>query len=264
MTFRCLTEKDIDVRVGQVGISAAGDGYVMLLLYKDARVDMDILDESVGSENWQRKHYEVKGNMYCSVGINCSKTEQSEWVWKDDCGTESNTEKEKGEASDAFKRACVNWGIGRELYTAPPICVKCEVEENKGKKIVKNLSKFTVAHIKIDNKVITELTISAYDKNKRSNIEVFKFVKGDYKQNTKAPAPAANTRQSAPNAGATPSVREQQIERLAKGTKYTVETANEWARKKFGKPNMNDITDAQYNELYNALNNAVKKERGNG
>lgn len=78
------------------------------------------------------------------------------------------------------------------------------------------------------------------------------------------PAPAANTQQSAPNASATPSVREQQIERLVKGTKYTIETANEWARKKFGKPNMNDITDAQYNELYNALNNAVKKERGNG
>lgn len=88
------------------------------------------------------------------------------------------------------------------------------------------------------------------------------FEKDSTKYDT--PAPAANTRQSAPNVGNTPTVREQQIERLVKGTKYTIETANEWARKKFGKPNINDITDAQYNELYNALNNAVKKERGNG
>ena len=56
------------------------------------------------------------------------------WVWKWDCGTESNTEKEKGEASDSFKRACVNWGIGRELYTAPQIWITCDDKEwNNGK-----------------------------------------------------------------------------------------------------------------------------------
>ena len=118
MKFRDLRANEIDARVGQIG-----EGYCTLLLYKDARVDMDILDETVGKDNWQRKHYEVKGNLYCSVGIN---TLDNGWVWKDDCGTESNTEKEKGESSDSFKRACVNWGIGRELYTAPQIYIKCE------------------------------------------------------------------------------------------------------------------------------------------
>lgn len=121
MEFRTLKANEIDVRVGQVTSKGA-----ILLLYKDARCDMNILDETVGAENWQREHYEVKGNMFCRVGIKCA----NEWVFKSDCGTESNTEKEKGEASDSFKRACVNWGIGRELYTAPTILVKTETEKD--------------------------------------------------------------------------------------------------------------------------------------
>lgn len=112
MDFRLLAEGDIEVRVGQ-----ANNYGVSLLLYKNARVDMAILDETVGAAKWQREHYECKGNLYCRVGIDCD----GSWVWKSDCGTESNTEAEKGEASDSFKRACVNWGIGRELYTAPSI-----------------------------------------------------------------------------------------------------------------------------------------------
>ena len=117
MKFRDLKANEIDCRIGTIGEKG-----LSLLLYKDARADMILLDETVGSENWQRKHYEVKGNMFCSVGIFANE----QWIWKDDCGTESNTEKEKGEASDSFKRACVNWGIGRELYTAPFIWIKAE------------------------------------------------------------------------------------------------------------------------------------------
>ena len=83
---------------------------------------MNILDET--GVLWQRKHYECKGNLFCSVGIYCE--DIKEWVWKDDCGAESYTEKEKGEASDSFKRACFNWGIGRELYTAPFIWVPAD------------------------------------------------------------------------------------------------------------------------------------------
>lgn len=126
MEFRTLRADEIDLRVGTVG-----NGYYTLLLYKDARCDMNILDETVGKENWQRTHKEVKGNLYCSVGILFS---NQGWVWKEDCGVESNTEKEKGEASDSFKRACVNWGIGRELYTAPNIYVNCETLEEKDEK----------------------------------------------------------------------------------------------------------------------------------
>lgn len=122
MKFRTLKSEEIDVRVGNV----SKNGYT-LLLYKDARCDMNILDETVGAENWQRDHKEVKGNLYCGVGI--WHKEKSQWIYKWDCGTESNTEKEKGEASDSFKRACVNWGIGRELYTSPQIKIFCEMEK---------------------------------------------------------------------------------------------------------------------------------------
>lgn len=129
MIFRKLTANDVEARVQ----SCDEKGFV-LLLYKNARCDMNILDETVGAENWQREHYECKGNLFCRVGIrvgyeiemnaNSVNYTNPNWVWKADCGTESNTEKEKGESSDSFKRACFNWGIGRELYTAPKTKIK--------------------------------------------------------------------------------------------------------------------------------------------
>ena len=114
MIFRTLGANEIEVRV-----STVKENGVSLLLYKDARCDMNILDETIGAEKWQRKHYECKGNLFCSVGI----LTENGWIWKDDCGTESYSDKQKGEASDSFKRACFNWGIGRELYTAPFIWI---------------------------------------------------------------------------------------------------------------------------------------------
>lgn len=117
MEFRRLKADEIDCRVGsmkQNGLS--------LLLYKDARCDMNILDETVGCLNWKREH--TRDNKNCIVSI--WDKEKKEWVPKEDTGTESNTEAEKGLASDSFKRACVNWGIGRELYTAPFIWIKRE------------------------------------------------------------------------------------------------------------------------------------------
>jgi hypothetical protein len=139
------------VRVGS--ISKEGKG-LSLLLYKDARCDMNILDGTVQPENWQRRHYECKGNLFCEVGIFC---DGIGWVYKSDCGSESNTEKEKGEASDSFKRACFNWGIGRELYTSPFIWIsadKCNITADK-----KCFDKFAVEKIKIENKQITGLSI---------------------------------------------------------------------------------------------------------
>ena len=127
MEFRTLKPTEIDCRVGQV----TAKGYT-LLLYKDARCDMNILDESVGSENWQRDHKEVKGNLYCGVSIKFGVEGGFYWATKWDCGVESNTEKEKGEASDSFKRACVNWGIGRELYSAPFIFIPCKTTPRDG------------------------------------------------------------------------------------------------------------------------------------
>lgn len=116
--MRPLRADEIEVRVGQVYEKG-----VSMLLYKTARTDMAYLDEVFGAMNWQKDYKEIKGNLYCGVGV--WDADKKEWVWKWDCGTESNTEREKGEASDAFKRACFNvsdstgGGIGRELYTAP-------------------------------------------------------------------------------------------------------------------------------------------------
>lgn len=157
--FRDLREDEIEIRVGNV----FEKGYT-LLLYKNARADMNILDETVGAENWQRKHYECKGNLFCSVGI---KTADG-WVWKDDCGTESYTEKEKGESSDSFKRACVSWGIGRALYTAPFIWIsggteKIDANDKYSKyKLTKQESKrkFKVENITYNNGSIESLMIS--------------------------------------------------------------------------------------------------------
>ena len=128
MNFRRLNADEIDCRV-----STVSEKGLSLLLYKDARVDMRILDETVGAENWQRKHELINGNLFCNVGIKCG----AEWVWKQDVGTESNTEKEKGQASDSFKRACFNWGIGRELYSAPFIWIPakdCTIKDGRNGK----------------------------------------------------------------------------------------------------------------------------------
>lgn len=137
MEFRKLRADEIECRIGSVHYR----GFT-LLLYKDARVDMTVLDETVGPRNWQRDHKEIKGTVYCGVGILCydpaTTTAGGEWVWKWDAGAESYTEKEKGEASDSFKRACVNWGIGRELYTAPFISINAKTEsDGKGYKLAR-------------------------------------------------------------------------------------------------------------------------------
>lgn len=114
MEFRLLRADEIDCRVSMVQKWGIG-----LLLYKDARCDQNILDETVGAMNWQRHH--SRDNANCIVSI--WDPEKQQWVEKEDTGTESNTEREKGLASDSFKRACFNWGIGRELYTAPTMFI---------------------------------------------------------------------------------------------------------------------------------------------
>lgn len=151
LKFRDLRADEIEVRVGM-----AKQNGVSLLLYKNARCDMNILDETVGANQWQRKHYECKNNLYCSVGIKFP----DGWIWKDDCGAESNMEKQKGEASDAFKRACVNWGIGRELYTSPFIWIgsdACEIKQNGNKFYCKDT--FSVLDILTVDKTIVRLKL---------------------------------------------------------------------------------------------------------
>ena len=113
-----LSIDEIDFRVQSINKG----GYATILAYKDARVDMKRLDDVYGAEYWQKKYELIDSHLFCSIGI--WNREIAQWIWKQDVGTESNTEKEKGEASDAFKRACFNLGIGRELYDYPLIQVK--------------------------------------------------------------------------------------------------------------------------------------------
>ncbi len=114
--IRLLRANEIECRVATIN-----ENGVSLLLYKDARVDQKILDETFGAFGWKRSHQCIDGNLYCTVEI--YDRELKAWVSKQDVGTTGFAEKEKSQASDSFKRACFNWGIGRELYTAPFIWI---------------------------------------------------------------------------------------------------------------------------------------------
>ena len=124
--FRTLFPDEIEVRVQQA-IESKGTPHAILLLYKNARVDMDLLDEHFGCLGWQREHTFKNNRNYCKVSV--YDKDHDRWVSKEDVGVESNTEEVKGEASDSFKRACVNLGIGRELYTAPSMFIELRADE---------------------------------------------------------------------------------------------------------------------------------------
>lgn len=161
LEFRDLRADEIEIRVAMCRANG-----LSLLLYKDARCDMNILDETVGAMNWQRHH--SRDNANCTVSI--WDEDKSQWISKEDTGTESNTEREKGLASDSFKRACFSWGIGRELYTAPFIWIpsdKCNIKP-KGNSFSCN-DKFVVEQIIIENKKIVALSI----RNKTTRQRVF-------------------------------------------------------------------------------------------
>lgn len=168
-TFPLLSASDIECRIGTV---KEGSG-VSLLLYKDARVDMRMLDEFVGWNNWQREHKELKGNLYCGVSI--WDDEKKQWITKWDCGKESNTEAEKGEASDSFKRACVNaTGVGRELYTAPFIWISDSTVTKESSKLLR----FYVEEIGYDSeKNINKLVI----RNEKTKQVAYTFGTKEYK-----------------------------------------------------------------------------------
>ncbi len=129
--IRLLLANEIECRVATIN-----ENGLSLLLFKDARVDQKILDETFTPFGWRRSHQTINGNLYCTVEIWDEDKEQ--WVGKQDVGTMSYSEKEKGQASDSFKRACFNWGIGRELYTAPFIWIPAAkvTIQKKGDKFV--------------------------------------------------------------------------------------------------------------------------------
>lgn len=152
--IRLLKADEIECRV-----SVIKENGLSVLLYKDARVDQRILDETFGPFGWKRSHQSIEGNLYCTVEILDKET--GEWVAKQDVGTMSYSEKEKGQASDSFKRACFNWGIGRELYTAPFIWIpagKVSIQSKENRYICND--RFSVSSIKYnDDREICALVI---------------------------------------------------------------------------------------------------------
>ena len=199
--IRLLSKEDIEVRVAQ---TLAGNNKVRvnLLLYKNARVDMKILDELFTPMGWKRTHKLIGDRLYCCVEV--YNPETKEWICKEDVGVESNTEAEKGQASDSFKRACVNWGIGRELYTAPRITI--ELNENEYTKDqnsrIKVWAYFSVKSIGYDSKTRTITSLEIQDKYgnvrfsmggsvQQSQSEPSQAVKARRAAKANSPAPAA-------------------------------------------------------------------------
>ena len=161
--FRTLHEDEIECRVSRCSEYGAN-----ILLYKTARTDMDLLDETVGPENWQDDYKEIKGNLYCGIGI---RDKDDKWIWKWNCGIESRADgdgnEKKGEASDAFKRAGTCVGIGRELYTAPEIFVPAaKVSEIKQKPYKDKYGNQKAQYAVYDHFFVERIS---YDENRRIN-----------------------------------------------------------------------------------------------
>ena len=150
IAFRSLRPDEVEVRPAE-----AKDGRkATLLLYQDARCAMNILDSMLGPMAWQREYYEAAGLLFCKIGIYDSDSNQ--WLWKSDTGSKSNIEEDKGLASDAFKRAAVAWGIGRELYTAPRITIDLTEKDLFNGKLCQS---FHVGNMEVNDGIITALTI---------------------------------------------------------------------------------------------------------
>lgn len=150
--FRALRAEEVEVRVGNITANGCS-----LLLYKTARTDMDLLDETVGPENWQNEFYELGDKLFCRLGIRVN----GEWVWKSDCGIEGNAGEEKSQASDARKRAGFAWGIGRELYRAPFIFINVPTEQRRDGKgyQLKDFPRFDVKSFEATKTEIKDLEI---------------------------------------------------------------------------------------------------------
>lgn len=230
--FRLLNADEIDVRVSH---TSKNFDKGMLLLYKDARCDMRILDETLGITGWQRTHEIINGQLFCNVSI--YDDEKKCWIVKQDVGVESFSEAEKGRASDAFKRACFNLGIGRELYTAPQIWV-----EDISKKNTKDAWKYKNFRVKDigydDNRKINKLIIEEYSNYKWQ--EVFRYPRNGFKNQER------NSNTSAMNS------KKQEIEHMfsiAESAGIANTKILEKMRSDYGKARSKDLTAEEIGEL---------------
>ena len=232
MMFRKLRADEIEVRVG--GVSEGKGGF--LLLYKDARCDMRILDETLGATNWTRTHEEIDGQLFCNVSIWDS--EKSQWITKQDVGVESFSDSEKGRASDSFKRACFNLGIGRELYTAPFIWIS----DNKANKSSWRYKKFKVKSIDYDDKGnISQLIIDEINGNNLKT--VFTFGNSNPRRNRMS----VDDRKSKLN----------KLMSYVRIAKLESEEVSQIIKTTFKKDNSGDLTDKELDELIELVKKLV-------
>ena len=229
--FRVLKADEIECR-----ISTVSEKGVSLLLYKTARTDYQLLDEVVGMYEWQNKYEVIDGKMYCGIGIRVKGS--TEWIWKWNCGVESNTEAEKGQASDAMKRAGFCWGIGTELYSAPFIWIpadKCNIVNKNGK--LTCFDKFIVEEIGYtEDEVINLLIIT----KKGEDVYIFDPAAGNKTRSTAKPhsvseAPSRVERQVRETAPTSDSTGDFQPTCANCGKPISVKV-HDYSVKKFGSP----------------------------
>lgn len=247
--IRLLRADEIECRTASV--SEKG---VSILLYKDARVDQKILDETFGMFGWKRSHQCIDGNLYCTVEV--FDKENGCWVAKQDVGTVGNYEKEKSQASDSFKRACFNWGIGRELYTAPCIWVSArdtELGQKDGRFYCRDC--FSVSSISYNNnREIVSLAIVNDSKGKKP---VFEFgsaaEKNRRKQSEKTQEKTGSDRQEA-------GITEQQINTFQSELQRTG-VGIDVVKSRYGFTEPQDMSEELYSRVMRAL--ARTKSAGN-
>ena len=185
LKFPPLKAEQVECRVGTVG----SNGF-SVLLYKNARTDMDILDEVVGPESWQNEFFDAGGKLFCRLSIKVG----GEWISKSDCGVEGTVGEEKSQASDARKRAGFAWGIGRELYNAPFIWLNAQTtRDNNGHYRLNEYPRLAVTGFKSDGKNVLSLEIT--DMKTKAVVfrhgDALKKARKDARPEGQAPAPAA-------------------------------------------------------------------------
>lgn len=257
LSFRALRADEVDCRV-----ASCKEGGVSLLLYKDARCDMNILDETVGPERWQRHHSRENANCTVSIYI----PEMDQWIEKEDTGTESNTEAEKGLASDSFKRACFNWGIGRELYTAPFIwltAAKCAIQR-RGQSTWSCYDRFRVGSMTVADGKITALTIL---NDSRNGEEVFRWSRKatESAQEPRRAMEAAPAHKPAPANANTPKAPEKGLDAtqvsLLRACMEQIGQKEAPVLKHYNVQRLEDMTAEQYREALETIQNYKNRRK---
>lgn len=172
MRFRALTADEIECRVG-----TCSEKGVSILLYKDARCDMRILDETFGVYGWRNSYKEINGELFCTIEV--WDDAKGQWIAKQSNGSPSNMEAEKGRASDAMKRSGFMLGIGRELYTAPFIWVpadKCNIKQGRNGKPT-CYDRFRCEKVEIEDGRIKKVSVWNDTKGRRA----FVYIEGEKK-----------------------------------------------------------------------------------